>query len=66
MHCVILRVQLSGGLFLNRLILWQNPGVGIWGLPNWRPGGINDRSTFATFTRHLIIAFLDEVVCIGD
>ena len=32
----------------------------------WRPGGINDRPTFATFTCHLIIAFLDELVCIGD
>ena len=28
--------------------------------------GINDRPTFATFTCHLIIAFLDELVCIGD
>ena len=36
------------------------------GLPYWRPGGINDRPTFGTFTCHLIIAFLDELVCIDD
>ena len=27
---------------------------------------LNDRPTFATFTCHLIIYFLDELVCIGD
>ena len=29
-------------------------------------GGTNDCPTFVTFTCHLVIAFLDEQVCIGS